>query len=149
MLELEYRKLKGYRYQISKPVTIPVVSKQLREALAEVNNVIHPYFEIRSTTVWARDLYAWDGATGAINTKDLIVPSIIHDIGCQAINNGLLPRTLRKPFDKEYYHQSLLYGVCKERALAHYLVISAWGKIPKDKEDEDYAKKHSIVILSA
>lgn len=145
-MELEFRRLKGYRYQISKPVTIPVVSKTLREALADTDNVSHPFYQIRGREVWAKEMYAWDGATGAVNTDDLIVPSLIHDIGCQAINDGRVSRDLRKAFDKEYYAQCLLYGVCKERALAHYLIIRGWGIVPKGKEDDIYAKIYSIEI---
>lgn len=145
--EIELRKIKGYRYQIGKECVIPIVSKELKKALINIETVIHPFYQIYKDRVWVKDLYAWDGATGAVNTSDLIVPSLIHDIGCQAVNSKKIPFSLREYFDEEYYQQCLLYGVCKERAIIHYTIIKAWGKIPKDKDSDEYSKIYEVEIL--
>lgn len=145
--EIELRKIKGYRYQIGKECVIPIVSKELKKALINIETIIHPFYQIYKDRVWVKDLYAWDGATGVLRqTKNIRIPSLIHDIGCQAINNGQLPRSVRKAFDKEYYEQCRLYGVCSLRRLLHYVGIRLWGLIPKTKEVESYAKIHGIVI---
>ena len=80
------------------------------------------------------------------NTPDLIVPSLVHDIGCQAVNLGLLPFSLRKCFDREYYEQALLYGVNPARALVHYSAISMWGLIPKSPSKDKYSRRYEIEL---
>lgn len=145
---LFYRDVTSYRYEVDKDTYIPIVSNTLKNALSSLEHpVIHPYYVIDKDTVYAKAEYAWDGATGVLRqTKNIRIPSLIHDIGCQAINNGQLPRSVRKAFDKEYYEQCRLYGVCSLRRLLHYVGIRLWGLISKTKEVESYAKIHGIVI---
>jgi hypothetical protein len=146
-MPLKYINVNGYLYEIEDQVDVPIVSSKLRNALFEQQTVDHPYFIIKPNYITVSAHYAWDGATGAIkNTPDLIVPSLIHDIGCQAVNLGLLPFKLRHCFDREYYEQALLYGVNPIRALIHYAGISLWGMIPKDEADQKYSKKYEIEL---
>lgn len=49
---------------------------------------------------WAKWL-AWDGPTKAIKTKEFVAGSFIHDILCDAINRGLLPREVQPLADAE------------------------------------------------
>lgn len=145
---LLHRDVTHYRFDVWKDTGIPIVSPDLKKALLVMDHpIIHPYYVIDKDTVYAKAEYAWDGATGVLRqTKNIRIPSLIHDIGCQAINNGQLPRSVRKAFDKEYYEQCRLYGVCSLRRLLHYVGIRLWGLIPKTKEVESYAKIHGIVI---
>lgn len=144
---LIYKKLVGYRYRVEDNTDLHFMNPKLVEWLREHKQCqFHPYFNITSTFLTANSGYSWDGATLAFNTENLIIPSLIHDIGCQAINLGYLPRETRKHFDKEYYLQSLKYGVCKPRAMFHYVCIYLWGKIPKKEKVAPYAKKHVISI---
>lgn len=107
----------------------------------------HPFFEIERRAVLVRAGYAWDGATMAVNTDSLIVPSLVHDIGCQAVNLDLLPFELRACFDAEYYAQSLAYDVPKIRAAIHYAAVRFWGTIPKrEKAAAPYADVSDIKI---
>lgn len=156
MIELKilfHRNLKSYRYQTAFTTEIPMVSESLLKAMQSIDCIEHSYFIINKNSVIVKPLYAWDGATGAlIQSKNLRIPSLIHDIGCQAINLGLLPIELRQDFNKEYYNQCLLYDVCKPRACIHYIVITIWGmlrkyKILKHKENEKYSKLEKIEIL--
>jgi len=59
----------------------------------------HKYFTIQivektgETLVKIKSGYAWDGATGLpdlLQTKDLQIPSLVHDVFCQATNEDLL-----------------------------------------------------------
>ena len=45
--------------------------------------------------------YAWDGPTGAFNTKSFVKGSCIHDIFCEMINQGLLPKAVQCMADEE------------------------------------------------
>lgn len=110
------------------------MSPELLRALRDAETIQHPFFEIGRRAVLIRAGYAWDGATMAVNTGSLIVPSLIHDIGCQAVNLALLPFEFRACFDAEYYTQSLAYDVPKIRAAIHYVAVRFWGTFPKSEK---------------
>lgn len=138
---MKYRVLRPYRYQITDDCAVPILSGALISALRDMETVRHPFFEITRRAVLVRAGYAWDGATGVLfQTANLRVPSLIHDIGCQAVNLGMLPRDFRAAFDAEYYAQALEYGVSKPRAMAHLAAIRLWGMIQKaEKNPAPYA----------
>lgn len=46
--------------------------------------------------------YAWDGATGAVDSKSIIFASCIHDILCGFINSGLLPVFVQALADEQF-----------------------------------------------
>lgn len=46
--------------------------------------------------------YSWDGASGAIDTEDIILASCIHDIFCEMINDGLLPDYVQAIADEDF-----------------------------------------------
>lgn len=46
--------------------------------------------------------YAWDGATGAFDTEDIIKASCVHDVFCELINEGLLPEYIQALADEEF-----------------------------------------------
>lgn len=52
--------------------------------------------------------YAWDGATGAIDTANFMRGSLAHDALYQLMREGLLPLECRKAAD------DLLISLCKE-----------------------------------
>lgn len=45
--------------------------------------------------------YTWDGASGAIDTKSILRASLVHDIFCDLINKGRLPKAIQKLVDRE------------------------------------------------
>ena len=45
--------------------------------------------------------YAWDGPTGALNTRSFVKGSCIHDIFCEMINNAKLLKSLQCMADEE------------------------------------------------
>lgn len=144
---LEYRKLNKYNYQIVKDVKIPIFNDRLKKHLFKIGTIEHPYYTLNYNYVLAKALYAWDGATGIPDTPKLMIPSLIHDIGCQSVNNEIINFSFRKEFDKEYYYQVLAYGLNKEIALVQYLAIRGWGMIPKDKDKEEFSKVNTILII--
>ena len=46
--------------------------------------------------------YPWDGATGAFDTKDIILASCIHDILCELLNAGKLPQYVQALADEQF-----------------------------------------------
>lgn len=145
---LEYKDRKLWRFTTETPCFIPFASTGIRLKMSSIDAVVHPFFTISEDGVKAEAEYSWDGATGALwQSKNLRVASLVHDMGCQAINAGLLPRSVRPAFDYEYRQQVLKYGMSPMRAELHYAVISLWGLIPKREGIPDYTKIEVIEIL--
>ena len=68
-----------------------------------------PYYSLdENGIITAKQGYCWDGATGGIDTPNFMRGSLFHDICCQMINEGRLPRSYRKKCDK------LLYKILRE-----------------------------------
>lgn len=133
IVKLKYKDIHSYRYRVSDDVFIPFLNDDLRHSMSFLDIVIHPYFVINKDGVYARRNYTWDGATYAINTKNLIVPSLVHDILCQAISLGMLDRKYRAQADKEYYLRCLEAGVSKTRAMVQYALIRVYATLTNKK----------------
>lgn len=67
--------------------------------------------------------YAWDGATGAFDTKSIIKASCGHDIFCEMINNGLLPRYVQALADEEFLRISKKQKMSWPRRMWTYGVV--------------------------
>lgn len=59
------------------------------------------YHLLPDGTLRVRRHYTWDGPTGGINTRTFILGSMVHDIFCEMINNGLLPVTVQCMADEQ------------------------------------------------
>lgn len=114
----------GYKYQL-------VETYKIKTDLHPPETVRHPLFSIQKNgMITIKAGYAWDGASGpAIDTRNFMRGSLVHDIGCQAVNEGLLPKHFRPKFDK------LLRKICREdgmswiRAWYVYRAVLWFGKV--------------------
>lgn len=72
--------------------------------------------------------FVWDFATMAADTPDAVRASVKHDIMCELVNRGALPKRCRKIADKEYYRDVRAYGMGALRARIQYIGvrIGAW-----------------------
>ena len=59
--------------------------------------------------------YAWDGATGGLDTKDIMRASLVHDALCQLIWMGVLPTSRQNDADRE------LCRICKEDGVPDWM----------------------------
>lgn len=149
---MRYKILRPYFYELVEPQTVRFRNSRLVERLRGVE-VRHPYFTINQEGVTAAVTetggYAWDGATGVMfQTEDLMVPSLVHDIGCQAVNMRLLPFACRALFDDEYRKQCEAYGVPRWRRDLHWGVIRLWGTVrKKEPAASDYSKVYELKVL--
>jgi len=78
IVKLKYKDIHSYRYRVSDDVFIPFLNDDLKHSMSFLDIIIHPYFVVNKDGVYARKNYTWDGATYAINTKNLIVSSLVH-----------------------------------------------------------------------
>jgi len=73
------------------------------------------------------DGYAWDGASGAIDTKSIMRASLVHDALYQMIREGL--PIVRKEADKEFYRIMREDGMWWIRAQYIYWTVRLFGKV--------------------
>jgi len=73
------------------------------------------------------DGYAWDGASGAIDTKSIMLASLVHDVLYQMIRAGL--PIVRKEADKELYRLCRAGGMWWIRAQYIYWAVRLFGKV--------------------
>lgn len=145
---VEYKDSLRWRFTVERPVFIPFLSSGIINAMAHSADVVHPFFRITKEGVHVEQGYSWDGATGVIfQTENLRIPSLVHDIGCQAVNLKLLPRWFRPHFDTEYKARALRQGVHPLRVAIHFTAITLWGLIPKKEGVAPYSKIHVVDIL--
>ena len=148
IVKLKYKDVHSYRYRVNDDVFIPFLNDDMKHAMSFLDIVNHPYFVINKDGVFANKNYAWDGATYAINTKNLIIPSLVHDILCQAISLGLLDRKYRPLADKEYHLRCLESGVSKTRAAIQYIAIRIYATVTNTKTNHPapFDIIHSVTV---
>lgn len=124
---IRYRE--GYHYQMAAPY-----EDEFPE-LAGLAEIEHPYFRLsRSGRLYVHEGYAWDGLTGAIDDLRSLRPSLVHDITCQAVGEGLAPFELRTPHGDAVFRRLMLEnGVpsivawWRWRAVTRYAQITGGG----------------------
>jgi hypothetical protein len=83
----------GYKFQVTHPYTIMTPFRGY-----SWNTDFYQMKKNGEFTIKA--LYAWDGPSGpALDTKDSMISSLLHDALCQAMNEGLLPRECHEAVD--------------------------------------------------
>lgn len=86
--------------------------------------------------------YAWDGPSGpAIDTKNFMRSSLVHDALYQLMAIGILSNSYRKKADEEMRRISLEDGMSKFRAWYTYLAVRLFGAF--------YARPKSAKVLIA
>lgn len=107
---MKYRS--GYKYQLAEDYTTitPIYPKE---------NIITRYICLSTKGyLTISEGYAWDGASGpTIDTKNTMVPSLVHDALYQLIRERHLPQSARTDAD------ILLYDLLRERGM---FFLRAW-----------------------
>ena len=93
-----------------------------------------------SRTLTIEEEYPWDGASGpTIDTKDSMVPSLIHDFLYEAFRQGKLdPHEWREKADLEFYDLCLACGMGKIRASTWFYAIR-WGAAKAARPESNHA----------
>jgi hypothetical protein len=78
--------------------------------------------------------YCWDGATGALDTDDILLASCIHDIFCEMIAAGLLPVYSQALADEEFRLVERRQNMPWYRRFWTYMVVRGY-QIAKDTEN--------------
>lgn len=81
------------------------------------HDIVADFYEIRTTgVIIAKKGYAWDGSTGVPDTRYCMAASLLHDIICQAVQEGRLHKRWKLTGDFEYYALSRRNGMWPPRA---------------------------------
>jgi len=124
-----YRQLKGYKYELLKPVGYLLA--------IEVADVDTPYITIHEGLLSIREHYAWDGPSGpTIDTLSFMRGSLIHDALYQLMREGYLDRHHREYADRVLKEVCLDDGMLPFRAwYVHHAVMMFAGKsaMPRKK----------------
>lgn len=120
---------KGYKYQLYETYI-----HSLRFTLPE--NKGNNYVQVgpRNTLIINKG-YAWDGPSGpAIDTKDFMKGSLVHDALYGLISHGLIDNSYRKKADKELYMTCRDDGMSWIRAKWVFTAVKIFGGIVMKKK---------------
>lgn len=108
---LEYRK--GYKYQLASNFCTVVRGIELKLSVSS------EYISLsKSGLLFIESGYAWDGPSGlALDTKNFMIASLMHDALYQLMRMGLLARKYRLEADLE------LYRFCRQSGM---FIVRAW-----------------------
>jgi len=112
----------GYKYQLAETYQVYVGLRPERDVLTE--------YILLSTKGFLSIMegYAWDGPSGpAIDTKNFMRGSLIHDALYQLIREGKLAKTFRAAADIALREACLEDGMCSIRAWYVYQGVRNFG----------------------
>ncbi|MBC8485506.1 MAG: hypothetical protein H8D45_05640 [Bacteroidetes bacterium] len=116
---MRYQKKKNWKYKVYEDCRF-----KLGFNCPTVN---HKYFSIYRDEMIVKKDYTYDGASGAIDTENFMVPSLKHDIFYQCIRCGLLDEIWKKDADLELKKDCLERGMSKFRAWYVYFAVNKFG----------------------
>lgn len=73
--------------------------------------------------------FCWDGATGALDTNDIMRASAFHDWFCNNVLNRSLPSSYRREGDDLFYIIMLEDGAPRWRAIYAHGAVVLYGKM--------------------
>lgn len=115
---MKYRS--GYKYQLAKTEIVDVGIDGFK--------VNHNFFNLDPSGVLIiKEGYAWDGASGAIDTKSIMRGALVHDCLYQMIRERLLPVEFRSWADKVLKDICLQDGMSSIRAEWVYQAVRRFG----------------------
>ena len=135
---MKYRKLTSYKYQLAESYNYHLNYKfdgQMGNLshIVLVNNLLH-----------IKKGYAWDGASGAIDTKTIIRGSLIHDALYQLIRQGELRRSFRAEADSILRDICRMDGMSRLRAWYVYKAVRMFGEGASRNGIEKYDKIYEV-----
>jgi len=111
----------GYKYQLAEEYTTET-------GIRLEKGIVTTFWSIDKTgLLTARVGYAWDGSSGARDTKSSMIASLVHDVGYNAMNAGLLSWSHKPTVDLEHYARCVNGGMSKFRAWIRLKAIRKYG----------------------
>jgi len=118
---LKYRK--GYKYQVYEDFRIQTAMKPVRAIITEFIVLD------KDGSLKVCKGYAWDGPSGpAVDTKNFMVGSLVHDVFYQLMREGLLPGLNRNIADNELRRICIDRGMSRIRANWVHWAVKTFAK---------------------
>ena len=94
---MEYESLKDWKYRITKSFSL--------QTDINPSDIVRTNFSTLTTTgrLYIHKGFCWDGASGAMDTKNIMRGSCLHDAGCNWYLQGLITDEMRGQFDDLFY----------------------------------------------
>ena len=131
---MKYRKLKGYKYETLEPYTYTLP----RAFSGQMANL--PYIILVDRKLFIKKGYAWDGASGGIDTKTFIRGSLVHDCLYNLLRSKDLRPQLRYQADIVLRDICLEDGMNRFRAWYVYNAVRLFGASRARNGVENYDK---------
>ena len=121
-LSIKYRE--GFKYQLDEPVRVRVPE-------FAGYSFEHDYFSLRDDgTLNIYRGYAWDGLTGALDDNKSLPAALVHDVACQAVQEGLVEFKFRHPLGDAVFRRLMVEnGVWKWVAWYRWRAVCRYAKI--------------------
>lgn len=139
MKKIKYRELKDYKFEVAEYFYLQTEFRPSKDIQVFSNGKL----VLSLSTSGLLEIfpgYAWDGASGiAINTKNFIRGSLVHDVPYQLMRMGLLPLSQRDKADRLLQKICIEDGMSTFRAWYVYKTVSAFGEKyarPTDKKEK-------------
>jgi hypothetical protein len=129
---MKYRELKNYKYQLVQDfeIMIPLKPGSHIETLF-ISLTVYGLLKIKNG-------YAWDGASGpAIDTKNFMIGSLVHDVLFQLIGMRYLKRSDIKTANQILRDVCIMSGMSKLRAWWVYSAVQIFGPLCINENDRD------------
>jgi hypothetical protein len=122
---MKYRIIKGWKYRLVESISVQTTVKPDKPILDDTRIMVL----LPSGLISIGAGYSWDGASGpAIDTKDFMLASLVHDALYQMIRLGLLDKSFRKAADETLYSLCRKAGMSWWRAQYVYLAVRCFGE---------------------
>lgn len=140
MIELTYRELDDYKYQVKKPFTI--------QTGITGGSALTDFISLQGYgLLMIRPYYAWNGSNWSSDEKAMFA-SLVHDALYQLMRMGLLSRKVfRKNADALYRDMCIAEGMWKPKAQFRYRMLRLFGKGSTYPEKNPRGKTKSITML--
>ena len=109
----------NYKYQLGEDahINLPIYGEEYESDFIKIT---------RSGDLFIRKGYAWDGSTGAKDTKKTLPASLVHDALCQLINEGMIDKKWQLTADLTYRAICLGNGFGNMRTAIRYRAIRCY-----------------------
>jgi hypothetical protein len=117
---MKYRLINQYKYQL-----IGDHTEHLSNVFCKF--ISTDWITVNGDKITIKSGYCWDGASCAIDTKDFMVASLVHDALYQLIRLEYVSKDKRKLADLILNELCLKYGMSKFRASYVYWAVRTFG----------------------
>jgi hypothetical protein len=117
---MQYKKRKPYKYKLHTDYYSNVGIVGLKKTQCE-------YLDLSDGTLIIKKGYTWDGASGAVDTKNIMTGALIHDALYQLIREGVIGIKDKDKCDKILQTICESEGMSKFRAWLVYKAVKRFG----------------------